>query len=292
MKKISCLVWGAAVLAVFSASGAEVGYRLTGGVSQLGSTHPYGINIPVGTSVAIQFVYDNSRPATHSNSTCDCWGYQQDHINGFWADFGGVRVQADSYVVQVSNNIQFSGQPPFDSFSVAFSNTFSPPLADNLKVEGLPRTTGLLSFTLSGNSSMFADSALPPSLNPNSFSLPSRFNAFADNMDSSVEVLYTLNSFQSVGLLTSDHDLDGDVDGRDFLTWQRYYASSGQNGDSNFDGIVDALDLAEWQSHYGESDNSMIAESVPEPPVASAVMILILACNVCRYAALQKDRSS
>jgi hypothetical protein len=276
MRSNVCVIWLTVVLVSSPLAGAEVGYRLTGNVTQLGSTQPYGIPIPIGTSVTIQFVYDPSRPATHPNSTCDCLGYQQDHINGFWAEFGGVRVQADSYLVQVSNNIQFPGQQPYDSFSVAFSNAFSPPLAEDLIVEELSRTTGLLSFTLSGDSNLFAGPSLPQSLNPGGFSFPSRFNAFADNGDSSVEVLYTLNSLQPIELLTSDHDLDGDVDGRDFIIWQRYFSKNGQNGDSNFDGHVDSLDLDEWQFQYGESTNSLIATGIPEPSTFSSSIVLLL----------------
>jgi hypothetical protein len=276
MRSNVCVIWLTVVLIPSPLIGAEVGYRLTGSVTQLGSTQPYGIPIPIGTSVTIQFVYDSSRPATHPNPTCDCLGYQQDHINGFWAEFGGVRVQANSYLVQISNNIQFPGQQPFDSFSVAFSSTFSPSLAEDLIVEELSRTTGLLSFTLSGNSNLFAGPTLPQSLNSSSFSFPSRFNAFADNGDSSVEVLYTLNSLQPIELLTSDHDLDGDVDGRDFIIWQRYFSKNGQNGDGNFDGHVDSLDLDEWQFQYGESTNSLIAKGIPEPSTFSSSIVLLL----------------
>jgi lysophospholipase L1-like esterase len=57
--------------------------------------------------------------------------------------------------------------------------------------------------------------------------------------------------------INSDFDGDGDVDGGDFLTWQRGLSLTGQtskaNGDANGDGHVDAADLANWQAHFGLS---------------------------------------
>jgi hypothetical protein len=51
-----------------------------------------------------------------------------------------------------------------------------------------------------------------------------------------------------------DFDLDGDVDGRDFLTWQRGF------------GMFDASDLADWQLNYGFNNMPLVAGlAVPEP---------------------------
>ena len=52
----------------------------------------------------------------------------------------------------------------------------------------------------------------------------------------------------------ADFDGDGDVDGRDFLAWQRGFSSPSptlNDGDANQDGFVDGDDLAVWQSQYG-----------------------------------------
>jgi hypothetical protein len=61
----------------------------------------------------------------------------------------------------------------------------------------------------------------------------------------------------SQGSFIADFDLDGDVDGRDYLIWQRGFGMSGpnvtrQNGDATGDGDVDANDLAVWQATYGK----------------------------------------
>ncbi|MCA9261912.1 MAG: hypothetical protein KDA61_21995, partial [Planctomycetales bacterium] len=54
-----------------------------------------------------------------------------------------------------------------------------------------------------------------------------------------------------------DFDDDGDVDGFDFLTWQR------GAGDANNDGMVDAADFALWEAQFGTLGG--VATAVPEP---------------------------
>jgi hypothetical protein len=55
-----------------------------------------------------------------------------------------------------------------------------------------------------------------------------------------------------------DFDEDGDVDGRDFLIWQRGESTTGP---------LDADDLADWQANYGDPGNlqALSAATVPEP---------------------------
>lgn len=66
----------------------------------------------------------------------------------------------------------------------------------------------------------------------------------------------------------ADFDDDGDVDGADFLVWQRGFGLTGQpdksTGDSNGDGNVDGTDLANWQSQYSPSPLAAVF-AVPEP---------------------------
>ena len=85
------------------------------------------------------------------------------------------------------------------------------------------------------------------------------------------------NVFRTVN---GDFDLDGDVDGRDFLTWQRnagtLVGAHYDQGDADLNGIVDGNDLAIWQAAYGGVNpaTSSVAVKVPEP---QSVMLLILA---------------
>jgi hypothetical protein len=62
-----------------------------------------------------------------------------------------------------------------------------------------------------------------------------------------------------------DFDNDGDVDGRDFLVWQR-----GESPDQ-----LSATDLAEWQQAYGGASLSAQV-AVPEPTVPALLAILAL----------------
>jgi GH35 family endo-1,4-beta-xylanase len=76
-----------------------------------------------------------------------------------------------------------------------------------------------------------------------------------------------------VGPPSADFDLDGDVDGRDFLAWQRGFGSADPtfgDGDANYDGSVDAADLIVWQTNYGNGSLSATV-AVPEP---SCVVLL------------------
>lgn len=73
--------------------------------------------------------------------------------------------------------------------------------------------------------------------------------------------------------LPGDFDDDVDVDGTDFLTWQRSFGntvSPGTVADDNLNGVVDVLDLKIWQENYGEPGNTLRAIenqslAIPEP---------------------------
>jgi|GEM_PF-1176042 len=61
----------------------------------------------------------------------------------------------------------------------------------------------------------------------------------------------------SVPPTSADFDQDADIDGRDFLAWQRGFGlASGaeiSDGDADADGDVDATDLQVWQTTFGQS---------------------------------------
>jgi hypothetical protein len=61
-------------------------------------------------------------------------------------------------------------------------------------------------------------------------------------------------NFTQTATPSADFDVDGDVDGRDFLAWQRGYgtpAAVKANGDADNDTDVDGSDLVVWQGQYG-----------------------------------------
>ncbi len=91
-------------------------------------------------------------------------------------------------------------------------------------------------------------------------------------------------------VLTADFDDDGDVDGRDFLIWQRGFGTPNAelgDGDSNDDGNVDDFDLEVWQDQYGEPGHLSGLVSVPEPAsscllLTSALLITLSRSYRCR----------
>lgn len=65
------------------------------------------------------------------------------------------------------------------------------------------------------------------------------------------------SEFAAIGAptLPGDFNLDGSVDGSDFLIWQTGLGSPREywQGDADFDGDVDGADLAIWQANYGQT---------------------------------------
>jgi hypothetical protein len=83
---------------------------------------------------------------------------------------------------------------------------------------------------------------------------------------------------------SADFDRDGDVDGQDFLTWQRNIGTAEalqSQGDADFGGGVDGGDLVAWRAGFGNSLTALAA--VPEPGslcLAGMVFLgLILRCR-------------
>jgi hypothetical protein len=69
-----------------------------------------------------------------------------------------------------------------------------------------------------------------------------------------------------------DFDLDGDVDGRDFMEWQR--------GESPTP--FSSSDLAEWQNNYGAGSLST-ATAVPEPTNAMLATLVVMGIVLRRH---------
>ena len=76
----------------------------------------------------------------------------------------------------------------------------------------------------------------------------------------------------------ADFDSDGDVDGRDFLIWQRGFGGAGSlaTGDANSDGQVNADDLAIWQNQYGSvPELNAASTAVPEPSSLALTLAVV-----------------
>ena len=75
----------------------------------------------------------------------------------------------------------------------------------------------------------------------------------------------SINLTQAIGL-AADFDTDGDVDGADFLAWQRGFGTQAPNatpadGDADNDQDVDAADLGIWQGQFGSNASPLAASS-------------------------------
>jgi MYXO-CTERM domain-containing protein len=76
----------------------------------------------------------------------------------------------------------------------------------------------------------------------------------------------------------ADFDLDNDVDGHDFLVWQRGLGlteATREQGDANGDGTVDGADLAILQSQFGLTPNLAATSAVPEPATACLALAFL-----------------
>ena len=83
---------------------------------------------------------------------------------------------------------------------------------------------------------------------------------------------------------SADFDNDGDVDGADFLAWQRglgtITGATPAMGNADGDGDVDANDLAIWKQQYDSGGGSgppagAVIAAVPEPTAFSAAAIAL-----------------
>ncbi len=85
----------------------------------------------------------------------------------------------------------------------------------------------------------------------------------------------------------ADFDGDGDIDGNDFLTWQRGNgiddgtAQLG-DGDANADGNVDAADLGIWQGQFGSAATVSAVSAVPEPASIGLVLLAMAGLAMVR----------
>ena len=89
-------------------------------------------------------------------------------------------------------------------------------------------------------------------------------------------------------MASADFDEDGDVDGADFLAWQRGLGagSTHAEGDANGDGQVNASDLAAWRFQFGATGVvAPVGSAVPEPTGVVAVAALACLFRVSRRAA-------
>jgi serpin B len=99
----------------------------------------------------------------------------------------------------------------------------------------------------------------------------------------------------TVSPTSADFDGDGDIDGRDFLAWQRGFGMTTgatlANGDSNADGDVDSNDLATWQETYGQSNtlSEIVAVSDFEEAANASAIAAVISLPDSEFKALSEE---
>jgi len=164
-------------------------------------------------------------------------------------------------------DIDIAGTAPnfFDAFHVTGSATLSGLLSVDL-VDG---------FTLSGGESFTVLTASSVSAAGLTLGGPDA-SAFTLIKNPTSLVL------QASAAGDADFDNDGDVDGSDFLRWQRGLGGPGTNatGDADGNGVVNGADLAIWKGSFG---NALAATgAVPEPTSAIVALTVGVALSVLR----------
>ena len=116
----------------------------------------------------------------------------------------------------------------------------------------------------------------------------------SDGLPSEPAQLITVSGFGRV-VLGGDVDVDNDVDGADFLIWQRGMglgpSATLEQGDANLNGFVTADDLALWKANFGTTApmvNSVVSAQVPEP---QAAILLLVAAGVFAGCRTRRFRS-
>src|SRR5690606_22281250 len=75
--------------------------------------------------------------------------------------------------------------------------------------------------------------------------------------------------------LHGDGDQNGNVDGRDFLLWQRGFGQVGSTGDFNGDLAVDEFDLWLWRHNMGAQLAAGSAAATIKVPEPNAVVLIV-----------------
>lgn len=94
----------------------------------------------------------------------------------------------------------------------------------------------------------------------------------------------------------ADFDGDNDVDGRDFLAWQRNNGTIGGPafgpGDANGDGNVDDTDLTIWQGQYGTLGGPLAAATTVPEPTSLALLVFASLASALRRARRPRTKTT
>jgi hypothetical protein len=92
-------------------------------------------------------------------------------------------------------------------------------------------------------------------------------------------------------LVDADFNDDGQVDGADFLLWQRALGTVAPNIDVSGNGIVDAADLTAWRDAFGTTELQAAGATLPEPCTAGlATLATVTLLCVARRQQIARTR--
>jgi hypothetical protein len=272
---------------------AEVGLNFTaqvnfvgipgGGSDEVGKT--YGVRLEPFSTFSGHLVYESNTPVDSlATENCpDCTISIHKQINGLHVEFPGLTLQADEYIIQVQNNVNVSSLGTADVLSVWYpdpSDPSSTKLSKPLLANGSPVTAGSFRMEFVAPPQALPTSQLPETLDPSMFLPSAGAGVFGDGLP----YYYTLDIFFKPASVspfphsTSDHDLDGDVDGQDLLIWQREFGQHTGDGDADSNLLVDGNDLQMWRTEYGTVTSDLVAAvAVPEP---NGMTLMLVTCLI------------
>ena len=187
---------------------------------------------------------------------------------------------------------------PAPTFSFDIFNYFDPPTTagftagldlDSIASNGQTGAfnTNLVTFNGADTLAAGLSNSFTASLNtlaPGDFSATYTLTFSDENLSGAIgagQMTFSLSG-QVVAVPTEDADFDGDgdIDGADFLTWQRGVGlpsgASPEDGDADGDSGVDADDLAIWSSQYGAASGTA-SQTIPEP---ATIILTVIAASL------------
>ena len=269
---ICVLAFGMTHLSPASVRGVEHGVTFSG---DLVYAYPaFGQTVPVDSGVIARLVYDSATAANYNLGACDCATYRQRIYNGFSVSFGPMIVRADEYDVHVINDFGPDGGSDF--LRIVFSSSQNPPFQTPISVNDQPQAAGLLVISLRDPTGTAIDgSMLPDRAALGGFPLREALLKESPSQ-AQYDIAASLNPPEPLTLAVGDFDFDADVDGADFLVWQREVGAAHPSpADMDRNGLVDADDLGLWRDRFGAAPSSLsTAFAIAEPSAAAAMLPL------------------
>ena len=213
--------------------------------------------------------------------------YASEHGSVEAVGASGLNPSSDTFAMQLEGRLWYSAggpaMPAADGIALTGSNQYT---AEQFKVDGQGVDPDFSGFAISGTDAHEVFNILfGPSILPGAYGYAYRVSGLAggnpatpyETSDLLVAAFYTpgfSNADAARAIYTAatatpgDFNLDGAVDGADFVIWQTNFPTlAGANwnsGDANFDGAVDGADFVIWQTNFPTVPEGSVA-AVPEP---------------------------